>query len=354
MNSEITREPIVFAQRFLIKHGAAIEANPEGFEALLPHELSRRLGLPEYVRIKEGLRAEGEEQYGIIYGAPLLEKMVELACDPLPLASCRLSFHYLKSQGFDRLIQDQFSFRKSLCKVTSTAPIKTDYLVLACRYVARSDEQKEGLISLFFNFETGALIPHASNLSFNAVMEAAPLPESTRLAARWERIIQGIARDSKELIAEEIREFRDSMNRRLKRDVNNLEEYYENLKKEMELSLGRAGLSERLVQDRKEKIALIPEELAKKKEDLLKKYSIRIKITPCAGLFIRMPAVKILCDVHIGREKRPMSMIYSPMPKALDPLVCEGCGRSITSISFCPHHHALCSRCQEKCPVCKV
>jgi hypothetical protein len=352
MNSEITREPILFAQRFFEKHGAAIEANPEGFEALLPHGLSKRLELPEYVSIKEGLKADGEEQYRITYGSPLLEKMVELACDPLPLASCRLSFHYLKSQGFDRLIQDQLSFRKSVCKVTSTAPIKTDYLVLACRYVARSDEQKEGLISLFFNFETGALIPQVSNLSFNAVMETAPLPESMRASARWERILRGIARDSKEMISEEIRDFQDSMNRRLRRDVNNLEEYYENLKKEMELSLGRAGLSDRLVQDRKEKIALIPDELAKKKEDLLKKYSIRIKITPCAGLLIRTPAVKILCEVHIGREKKPLSLIYSPMTKALDPLVCEGCNRSTTSISFCLRHHVLCSRCQERCPAC--
>ncbi len=178
-------------------------------------------------------------------------------------------------------------------------------MLLACRYVARSDEQKEGLISLFFNFETGALIPQASDLFSNAVMEAAPLPESVRATARWERILQGIARESKERISEEIRDFQDSMNRRLRRDVNNLEEYYENLKKEMELSLGRAGLSDRLVQDRKEKIALIPDELAKKKEDLLKKYSIRIKITPCAGLLIRTPAVKILCEVHIGREKKP-------------------------------------------------
>jgi hypothetical protein len=353
MNSEITREPIVFAQRFLARHGAAVEANPVGFEALLPHELSRKLGLPEYVNIIEGLRAEGEEQYGITYGSPLLEKMVELACDPLPLASFRLSFHYLKSQGFDRLIQDQFRFRKSLCRVTSTAPIKTDYLVLACRYAARSDEQKEGLITLFFNFETGALIPRASNLSSTGVREPAPLPESVRVAARWERILRGIARDSKDMISEEIRDFRDSMNRRLNRDVNNLEEYYENLKKEMESSLGRAGLSDRLVQDRKEKIALIPDELAKKKEDLLKKYSIRIKITPCAGLFIRMPAVKVLCEVHMGREKKPISLIYSPVTKSLDPVACEGCGLSITSISFCPRHHALCSQCQEKCPVCK-
>jgi hypothetical protein len=354
MSSEISLEPLVFARRFLGTRGAAVEVHPEGFEALLPHELSERLGLPEYVSIREGSEAEGGEPFGITYGSPLLEKMVELACDALPMASCRLSFHYLKSQGFDRLIQDQFSFRKSLCRVISTAPVKTDYLLLACRYAARSDEQKEGLFALFFNFETGALIPQASNLSSNADMEPAPFPESIQATSRWDRILKVIARDTKEMLTEEIRQFRDSMNRRLNRDVHNLEEYYENLKKEMESSLGRAGLSDRLVQDRREKIALIPEELAKKKEDLLKKYSIRIKITPCAGLFIRMPAVKILCEAHVGREKRPLSLIYSPLTKVLDPFVCDGCGRSVTSISFCPHHHALCSRCQEKCPVCNT
>lgn len=354
MSSEISVKPVAFAQRFLVTHGAAIEANHEGFEALLPYELSTRLGLPEYVSIKEGPGAEGEGQYGITYGSLVLEKMVELACNPLPLASCRLSFRYLKSQGFDRLVQDQFSFRRSLCRVISTAAVKTDYLLLDCRYVARSDEQKEGLISLFFNFETGASIPPTSNLSSNADIEPGPFPESSHAASRWERILKGIARDAKKLLSEEIRQFQESMNRRLNRDVHNLEEYYGGLKKEMESSLGRAGISDRLLQDRREKIALIPEELAKKKEDLLKKYSIRVRITPCAGLFLRMPAVKILCEAHVGRVKRPISLIYSPLAKALDPLVCEGCGRSITTISFCPHHHALCSRCQEKCPVCKM
>ena len=90
-----------------------------------------------------------KEEYVLNYGSPLLDKMVQLSCGHLPLASCQLSFHYLKSQGFDRLMQDQFSFRKALCRVISTAPIRTDYLAIACRYVARSDEQKEGLISFF-------------------------------------------------------------------------------------------------------------------------------------------------------------------------------------------------------------
>lgn len=351
MSSEIAGEPILFARRFLERQGALIDANPEGFDAVLPHILAKKLDLPEYVSIK-GQSDEGNGRYTVAYGSSLLEKMVEMSCDPLPMASARLSFHYLKSQGFDRLIQDQFRFHKSLCKVTSTAPIKTDYLVLACRYVARSDEQKEGIIPLAFHFETGALVPQWSLGSSNAVMEATALPESSRDNVKWERILKGVEREAPGLIAEEIRDFRDSMNRRLARDVRNLEEYFETLKKEMELSLGRSGLSDRLVQDRKEKIALIPDDLSGKKEDLLKKYSIRVRIVPAAALFIRTPAVKMLGEVFSGREKTPISLIYNPMTKALDPLICEGCSRSITSISFCARHHILCSRCHNQCPAC--
>ena len=101
-----------------------------------------------------------------------------------------------------------------------------------------------------------------------------------------------------------------------------------------------------------EKIALLPEELSRKKQDLLMKYSIRVKVIPCAALFIRTPAVKILCEVHAGRQKRPLSLTYNPITRALDPLVCEGCGRSTTVISFCTARHALCSDCEPRCPVC--
>jgi len=352
MNSEPWSEPFLFARRYLESRGALIEAGPEGIDALLPQELAESLGVPDEVQFKEGASSESKAQYTITYGSALLEKMVELSCARAPLACCQVSFHYLKSQGFDRLIQDQFRFRKALCRVTSTAPIKTDYLVLTCRYVARSDEQKEGLLAFSFHVDTGAQIPFRLETLIGGASEISSLHDFAGDKKKWERIIQALPKIVEPAIAEEIREFRKSMNRRLKRDTANIEEYYETLKKEMEASLGRTGLSDRLVQDRREKIALIPEELAKKKEDLLQKYSVRVKVIPAAALLIRTPAVRLLCDVHMGREKRPVSLTYNPLTKALDPLACDGCGGSTTEVTFCSRHHALCSRCSQACPAC--
>ena len=38
----------------------------------------------------------------------------------------------------------------------NTATVLTEYLLLTCRFLAQSDEQKEGLMPLAFNLETGA------------------------------------------------------------------------------------------------------------------------------------------------------------------------------------------------------
>jgi hypothetical protein len=151
---------------------------------------------------------------------------------------------------------------------------------------------------------------------------------------------------------EEINSFQESMTRRFRRDVDNLEEYYHALKKEMEKSLERPGLSPELINDRKEKIALVPDELASKRDDLFKKYSIKVKLEPCAAMVINTPAVKILYKISIGRNHNSLSLTYNPVTKSIDPLVCHGCGRSITRVYFCNHLHLLCAMCSERCPVC--
>jgi hypothetical protein len=56
------------------------------------------------------------------------------------------------------------------------------------------------------------------------------------------------------------------MNRRFARDAKSLDAYYHALAQEMAASLNRANVSEALKADRKEKIAMIPEELAAKKK----------------------------------------------------------------------------------------
>jgi hypothetical protein len=351
MNSENGSEPVLFAKRFLGNAGAVLEETQGGFEALLPSDLSERLGIREHIQVEEETEVQEEGRYTINYGSPLLEKMVEIACARIPVATCRLSFDYLKSQGFDRLIHGQFSFVKSTFRIISSAVVKTEYLILTCRYLAQSDEQKQGLLTVAFHCDTGARVPQM-DATLSLAARSFSILSWQRDAGSLEKILRSMRVDAEELLKEVLLDFRGSMNRRFRRDVKSLGTYYAALRKEMEGSLQRPGLSEQLIQDRMGKIALISDEMARKKDDLFNKYSIRIKIAPCAGMLVHTPAVKVLVEILAGRAKKQISLLYNPVTKCMDPLVCQGCGRSMTGISFCDRLHLLCAQCHRRCPLC--
>lgn len=351
MNSDQAFDLEAFVERFFICRGAAIEKKGHRLDVLAPRELARRIGIPDLCSLTIG--SEDPDGYGVHYGSPLLEKIAAAACDTVPLVTMRLAYHYIKSQGFERLIEACFAFRGAVVNVVKPAEVLTEYLLLTCRYLAQSDEQKEGLVSLAFNLETGAPVSRIETMlgTVEKQVEAGgkPVPFEAEMA---ERIIQWVQRHAPGTVEAQIEPFRESMNRRLRRDIANLEEYYAELKQEMTDKLMRSGLSEGLVQERQEKISLIPDELAKKKDDLFKKYSIKVKLELSGAMMIRTPAVKLFCQATIGRRKKPLTIVYNPIDKSLDPLVCDGCGDGIYHIQFCDGLHLLCASCTRKCPIC--
>ncbi|MBN2123640.1 MAG: hypothetical protein JW821_05075 [Deltaproteobacteria bacterium] len=352
MNSDPGDELLRFTARFLESRGAVLDSKSGELEAVLPEELSQFLEVPDFFRVKSGSVDEGDDAYAIHYGAALIDKMIEAASAETALLACDLKFDYMKSGGFERLIKDQFRFHELSVRFQSSANVRTDYLVLTCRYTAQSDEQKEGMIHQAFNCETGAFIPGMADRlsSANKVFRTeAKIPVDEK---RFHRILGQVREQSREIIAREIVPFRESMARRFRRDACNLEEYYRALEKEMKANLERQGLSDELIRDRKEKIDQLPGELESKKDDLFKKYSIRIRIAPCAALFVATPAVKLLGMAAAGKHKT-LSFVYNPIVKAVDPLVCEGCGTSIHDIYCCRNLHILCEECRKKCPICQ-
>ncbi len=353
MNSDPNHGLEEFVQRFFTCQGAAVEKKGSRLDVLAPPQLARRIGIPEFCSIKIGAQDPDADNQAVHYGSPLLEKLAETACDTVPLAVVRLTFHYIKKQGFDRLIQDLFTFRGALVRVENTAEVQTEYLLLTCRFLAQSDEQKEGLVPLAFNLETGAPVGHIEAMlgSIEKDIEAGGHGAAFD-ANQTRRIIQWVQRRAPTALEEQIQAFRNSMNRRFRRDVANLEEYYTALEQEMTENLTRPGLSKQVIQERKEKIALIPDELAKKKDDLFKKYSIKIKLQLSGALLIRTPAVKLFCRASIGRRQKALTLFYNPIDKSLDPAVCSGCGEGTYTIHLCNQLHLLCPHCGQNCPAC--
>lgn len=341
-----------FVCRFLKSRGAIVEKTTRGFNALLPERLAERLETEEFVQFDTD--STSESTVSINYGSPFLEKIIRETCQPPPLVQCQLEYDYLKSQGFDNLIQRQFRFYGAVGQVESFAAVRTEYLSMTCNYLVQSDEQREGLIQLRFNLETGARIASMEQNTGLAVTNF----KSKDKSAGWsdekvKEIVLWVKRHIETDLLREIEQFQASMNRKFRRDVTSLKEYYAALKLEMKASLARPGLSDHLIQDRQEKIDLLPDELAQKIDDLLKKYSIRVKIKLCAAMLIQTRAVKILYRLSVGREPQRLSMIYNPSNKSLDPQVCRSCGISTFSLYFCTQLHPICPSCKDRCSACR-
>lgn len=281
-----------FFYQFLESRGAELETTRYGYNALLPEELSSTLDLPELVFIPTHQLPDTENPdpdlmsetpdtvHAVHYGSSLLDKGVSTMCEKVPILSFRLHFDYLKSQGFEKLVRNRFVFPNSVGKLVDHAEVKVQYILITCWYTALSDEQKEGLVTMAFSLENGACVPDMEN-SLSTTQRAVQRDRPEENMDKIRKVLRCASGVFQERITLDTMEFRESMNRRFRRDMENLTEYYDGLKREMEKSLERPGLSRELIKDRKEKIRLIPDELARKKEDLQKKYSMKISIKPC-------------------------------------------------------------------------
>ena len=361
MNSDERKKQVdltEFACRLLESRGAILEPSEEATEVLLPTELAQTLEtselislLPEKVPDTENSK---KDHYHIQFQSPLLEKLIALSSAKAPLVRVNLKFDYIKTGGFERLIQEQFNWIKTKIKITGTGETLTRYLILTCRYRAQSDELKEGLLDFCFNLDTGTMVENMTESLYYIQKEYHTRDSTICSPAEIVKIQKHINRHGPAMIENELADFVNSMNRRFKRDSTSLEEYYHGLAEEMRAGLASTRLSEKAVQERKEKLALIPDELKAKKEDLLNKYSIKINFLPVAAIAISTPCIKILTEVLSGRQKSTVSIIYNPISKQPDPLACQSCGDSSYSLGYCDNMHVNCPECLQKgCKLCE-
>ncbi len=359
-NTSVEKNPdlISFACRFLKNKGAVLESvNTQTVDALLPEELADALDVEEYISFSKDMENVknfgGKNLYSIQFQSPLLDKIVSMAGSTPPFLQCKLKFNYIKTQGFANLIREQFQFHKSKIKITGTGQVMTRYALVTCRILAQSDEQKQGLFDFSFNIDTGAVIPGMSWMMSGIEKEFDTINIHRYSETEIKRIHELVSIYGPEAVEGEFDDFIHSMNRRFKRDSSSLDKYYGALKKEMEESLLRTGLSDKLIQERQSKIAMIPDELAAKKRDLLNKYSIKISFTPIAVLSIITPCVKVFASLISGHDKREISLIYNTVTKQIDPMVCQSCGRSTYSIGMCRNMHLNCTTCfNQGCRIC--
>lgn len=313
------QELLSFVPKILEHHGAVVEQKTNHLLALLPEHLSNFLKLPEEVQI-------GDEGEPLLYGSPLLDRLVNLATRDVPVVYGQLQVPYLKKAGFEQHLLQDISFGKVQSRIIDRAEARTTYMILFCHYLALSDERKEGIVKVAVHESTGSKISDLeSRWSEFQPQFFSPENVPPHFPMHLDQTINVALNAAQSTTENELSDFFNSMRRHLCRDVRNTREYYNALKWEMEASLERQNLSEEHQKERKAKILELPQEMARKIDDLKHKYQVQVTLTGCAAVRLLVPVVQIRLEIRYSKLRREVRVIYNPISRRFDSLVCEQC-----------------------------
>jgi hypothetical protein len=326
MNGAADPELLSFSVQVLERHGGLVEQRDEYLLSLLPGPLARSLELPEEARL-------GGEGFPLLYGSPVLDKLIHLATREVPVVYGQAEVSYLKKEGFEKLMEQDLRFQDGQIRMVNRAEARTTYLLLSAHFVALSDERKEGLVRMGVHEASGALIPELEESLKNfPVQYFEPGHTPPHFPLRLEKTISSALHGARAQAEAQLAEFFSSMQRRLRRDVRNTREYYEALKREMEDNLKNPNLADGQRQERRSKIEALPREMGSKIADLEHKYRVQVTLTACAAMRILVPVVQVGVLLRYRKSQRELQVIWNPLTRRLDPLTCEDCQGTMRGI----------------------
>ena len=326
MSSTSDPELLAFSAELLEQHGGLIEQSSERLLALLPENLAKELGLPEEVQL-------GSDEAPLLYGSPLLDRLVEFATQDVPVAYGQIKVPYLKKAGFEQLFGQDVTFVDGLVRIAGRAEARTSYLVLMCRFVALSDERREGLVEVGLHEGSGAMIPELVGCWQDFQPQFfTPGKVPPHFPVHLEQAVTSGVDNATDAVREDLADFLHSMRRRLQRDVRNTREYYAMLQAEMAASLKQPNLTEGQRQERLAKMSDLPGEMDRKIQDLEQKYRVRVTVSPCAGVRLLVDVVQLMVELKYRKSHRSLRITWNPLTRRLDPLLCERCRKTTRRI----------------------
>jgi hypothetical protein len=335
-------ELFTFAAEFLESHGGIAELHEERLLVLLPSPLAQMLSMPEEAHF-------GQDGEPLLYGSPVLDRLISAATSEIPMVFGHIEVPYLKKGGFDEVIARDLVFDNSKVSVINRAETRTSYMLMICRYTALSDERKEGLIEVGVHEQRGAIIDNFENKWMEFDSEFYPKDGvPPHFPIDIEKTVDMAMQRTIKVAEQRLATFFSSMERRLQRDVKNTREYYTALKREMKSGLSRTTLNEAQKQERMAKIQDLPQEMARKIDDLEHKYKIQVRLNGCAVIRFLVDVVQIMVEILHRKFKRSITLIWNPISRQMDPLVCEHCHATTRTI----HPHMKATALRLICPEC--
>ena len=344
-------------------------------EVLLPEEIAHRWGVPAYQRLAFAGEppaevADTEDVTLIGYGHPLVDTLVneiraQPACTLVHVNDVRLD-----KRGLLALAREALAIPNARL---SEMPHKGQAAAL-CHYVRFNfkaalitDEKRERLVSVVMDAQAGFAVPELAGVEQLVRLEEEPafghLPSAP---VRWlpgepvlsqpvlEGLLERATRAALDELAASLDTLRSRAARYLELDRARLVEYYDDIARDLQRRIERAGDDGRR-DSLEDKLVATQAEREAKLADVEAKYRMRVELELINLQVITQPKILLPVQVANRTARTERTVAWDPLLHRIEPLACDVCGRPATRVLLCSGGHLAHEGCLlvEQCVDCK-
>lgn len=352
----------MFADALKMEGAAVEEIEPEGLEIVLPAHVGRALAMPEWCRLGFG-RNLPEDAQAVGFESDYVERLGELLGERGATLALDLTslFSLDRAPVGGRVLEKHLSFENAVYRGGTTEDTFSRYTLLIFHLTAVSDEKREEILRICFN-ETAfrqhdlladsvlALLPSLSN-DVMVIAEGYPSPLSD--GEVWKFMAGVLPARIKDTLAP----FVGGMQRRLKRDLEQIHGYYSDLRREAALRLEEKAKKNGDLADLKReelRVESVDREFHAKAADVHRRYALTATVEVSQVLRFVLPVRRFHFEIRRRKGVRETSLDWNPLSKKLDPLCCDACCLAVKSALVCDDQlHVLCKLCMPECVNCR-
>jgi len=346
----------------LTLEGALLERTKDGcLEFVISPSLSEILGIPDHGKLSFAYDSFDEIAISATYESEFFRSVDRLFSGRGKMAKAVYFSHLPHIEKISKWVFEKIALSNATFRFQKVENRRIAYALIFFKYVALSDEKREGIFSLLVNEQNLSTFPLNDNLT--TFWE--DLKEPEEILTRSEevsRALQAGFSAASLMVKEEFEPFIKSLERRLNRDIKRVLEYYETLKVEIQMAfekkggLGKDPSEEQNGEVKKillGKLDAIEGEKRFKIQDLVSKYALNVRIEPVCIIDIETESLVFWLEIKRRLSSRTFPLSYNPLLKKVDSLPCEGCFHPRGTYFICDEKlHILCATCFRKCPDC--
>jgi hypothetical protein len=350
--------------------GALVEPPAYGVsETLLPDEVAARWGVAPIQRFVFEPANQGQNTTYLHYGHALVETIVDELRGQRADGQFFINNVRPEKPALFAAIEKTFSL--SNAKIFPIPMAKEQarlhhYVRFNFKVSLIADEKRELILPMWMDLQNGYPVPGADIERLGILDLDNDYAQTPPAAASWieghplsPNVLAGLLERARQSVTGELGDTLSHLQKRLARflelDRARLNDYYADLLKDAERRLKKAdGLTADRHSALESKIAAIVAERESKLADVEQKYRLRVQLELVSLAVIALPKLDLTVEIRKRTSTVKRTVSWNPLLHAVDPLACDVCNHSGTTLHLCDNGHLAHTDClAPQCVECK-